>query len=51
MIVTARLDFSAAHRLNNPPKDAESNRRVLRKGVTIRARRAIPGTGAIPRRE
>lgn len=25
--------------------------RVLRKGVTIRARRAIPGTGAIPRRE
>jgi 6-pyruvoyltetrahydropterin/6-carboxytetrahydropterin synthase len=26
MIVTARLDFSAAHRLNNPDRDAEWNR-------------------------
>jgi 6-pyruvoyltetrahydropterin/6-carboxytetrahydropterin synthase len=31
MIVTARLDFSAAHRLNNPAKDAEWNRRVYGK--------------------
>ncbi|HVR43177.1 MAG TPA: 6-carboxytetrahydropterin synthase [Thermoanaerobaculia bacterium] len=31
MIVTARLDFSAAHRLHNPQKDAEWNRRVYDK--------------------
>jgi len=31
MIVTAKLDFSAAHRLNNPSKDAEWNRRVYGK--------------------
>ncbi|MBI2215454.1 MAG: 6-carboxytetrahydropterin synthase [Acidobacteria bacterium] len=31
MIVTAKLDFSAAHRLNNPAKDAEWNRRVYGK--------------------
>lgn len=31
MIVTARLDFSAAHRLNNPDRDAEWNRRVFDK--------------------
>ncbi|HUP50442.1 MAG TPA: 6-carboxytetrahydropterin synthase [Thermoanaerobaculia bacterium] len=28
MIVTARLDFSAAHRLHNPARDAEWNRRT-----------------------
>ena len=31
MIVTARLDFSAAHRLNNPDRDAEWNRRTYDK--------------------
>lgn len=31
MIVTAKLDFSAAHRLNNPAKDAEWNRRIYGK--------------------
>ncbi|MCU1227841.1 MAG: hypothetical protein JWO97_725 [Acidobacteria bacterium] len=31
MIVTARLTFSAAHRLNNPKYDAEWNRRVYAK--------------------
>ena len=31
MIVTARLDFSAAHRLNNPNRDAEWNRRIYDK--------------------
>lgn len=31
MIVTAKLDFSAAHRLNNPAKDTEWNRRVYGK--------------------
>ena len=31
MIVTARLTFSAAHRLNNPKYDAEWNRRTYDK--------------------
>jgi 6-pyruvoyltetrahydropterin/6-carboxytetrahydropterin synthase len=31
MIVTAKLGFSAAHRLNNPARDAEWNRRVYDK--------------------
>jgi 6-pyruvoyltetrahydropterin/6-carboxytetrahydropterin synthase len=31
MIVTARLDFSAAHRLHNPNRDAEWNRQVYDK--------------------
>jgi 6-pyruvoyltetrahydropterin/6-carboxytetrahydropterin synthase len=31
MIVTARLSFSAAHRLHNPQRDAEWNRRVYDK--------------------
>ncbi len=31
MIVTARLTFSAAHRLHNPDRDAEWNRRVYAK--------------------
>ena len=31
MIVTARLDFSAAHRLHNPRRDAEWNRRTYDK--------------------
>jgi len=31
MIITARLTFSAAHRLNNPKNDAEWNRRVYGK--------------------
>ena len=31
MIVTARLTFSAAHRLHNPARDAEWNRRVYAK--------------------
>jgi len=31
MIVTAKLDFSAAHRLNNPERDAEWNRRIYGK--------------------
>jgi 6-pyruvoyltetrahydropterin/6-carboxytetrahydropterin synthase len=31
MIVTARLTFSAAHRLNNPDRDAEWNRRIFGK--------------------
>jgi 6-pyruvoyltetrahydropterin/6-carboxytetrahydropterin synthase len=31
MIVTARLSFSAAHRLHNPKRDAEWNRRVYGK--------------------
>lgn len=31
MIVTARLTFSAAHRLHNPDRDAEWNRRVYDK--------------------
>src|SRR5215212_4751542 len=31
MIVTARLTFSAAHRLNNPERDAEWNRRMYDK--------------------
>ncbi|MFN2239774.1 MAG: 6-carboxytetrahydropterin synthase [Thermoanaerobaculia bacterium] len=31
MIVTAKLDFSAAHRLHNPERDAEWNRRVYDK--------------------
>lgn len=31
MIVTAKLDFSAAHRLHNPGRDAEWNRRVYDK--------------------
>lgn len=31
MIVTARLTFSAAHRLNNPDRDAEWNRRTYGK--------------------
>jgi 6-pyruvoyltetrahydropterin/6-carboxytetrahydropterin synthase len=31
MIVTARLDFSAAHRLNNPDRDAEWNRAMYDK--------------------
>jgi 6-pyruvoyltetrahydropterin/6-carboxytetrahydropterin synthase len=31
MIVTAKLDFSAAHRLHNPNRDAEWNRRVYDK--------------------
>lgn len=31
MIVTAKLDFSAAHRLHNPERDGEWNRRVYDK--------------------
>lgn len=31
MIVTARLTFSAAHRLHNPDRDAEWNRRIYAK--------------------
>ena len=31
MIVTARLSFSAAHRLHNPARDAEWNRRIYDK--------------------
>ena len=31
MIVSARLTFSAAHRLNNPERDAEWNRRIFGK--------------------
>lgn len=31
MIVTAKLDFSAAHRLHNPDRDADWNRRVYDK--------------------
>ncbi len=31
MIVTARLTFSAAHRLHNPARDAEWNRRIYEK--------------------
>jgi 6-pyruvoyltetrahydropterin/6-carboxytetrahydropterin synthase len=31
MIVTAKLDFSAAHRLHNPDRDAEWNRKVYDK--------------------
>jgi 6-pyruvoyltetrahydropterin/6-carboxytetrahydropterin synthase len=31
MIVTARLSFSAAHRLHNPSRDAEWNRRIYDK--------------------
>lgn len=31
MIVTARLTFAAAHRLNNPARDAEWNRRIYDK--------------------
>lgn len=31
MIVTAKLDFSAAHRLHNPDRDAEWNRRIYDK--------------------
>lgn len=31
MIVTARLSFSAAHRLHNPNRDAEWNRRIYDK--------------------
>lgn len=31
MIVTARLDFSAAHRLHNPQRDAEWNRNTYDK--------------------
>lgn len=31
MIVTARLTFSAAHRLHNPARDAEWNRRIYAK--------------------
>ena len=31
MIITARLTFSAAHRLNNPKYDAEWNRRIYAK--------------------
>jgi 6-pyruvoyltetrahydropterin/6-carboxytetrahydropterin synthase len=31
MIVTARLSFAAAHRLNNPARDAEWNRRTYDK--------------------
>jgi 6-pyruvoyltetrahydropterin/6-carboxytetrahydropterin synthase len=31
MIVTARLTFSAAHRLNNPQRDAEWNKRIYDK--------------------
>lgn len=31
MIVTARLTFSAAHRLHNPDRDAEWNRRIYDK--------------------
>lgn len=31
MIVTAKLEFSAAHRLHNPDRDAEWNRRVYDK--------------------
>jgi 6-pyruvoyltetrahydropterin/6-carboxytetrahydropterin synthase len=31
MIVTARLTFSAAHRLHNPNRDAEWNRRIYGK--------------------
>src|SRR3954454_25318846 len=31
MIITARLTFSAAHRLNNPKYDADWNRRVYGK--------------------
>lgn len=31
MIVTAKLDFSAAHRLHNPERDAEWNRRIYDK--------------------
>jgi 6-pyruvoyltetrahydropterin/6-carboxytetrahydropterin synthase len=31
MIITARLTFSAAHRLNNPKYDAEWNRRIYGK--------------------
>jgi 6-pyruvoyltetrahydropterin/6-carboxytetrahydropterin synthase len=31
MIVTAKLDFSAAHRLHNPDRDAEWNRTVYDK--------------------
>ncbi len=31
MIVTAKLDFSAAHRLNNPARDPEWNQRIFDK--------------------
>lgn len=31
MIVTAKLDFSAAHRLHNPNRDADWNRRIYDK--------------------
>lgn len=31
MIVTAKLDFSAAHRLNNPERDAQWNRQTYDK--------------------
>jgi 6-pyruvoyltetrahydropterin/6-carboxytetrahydropterin synthase len=31
MIVTAKLDFSAAHRLHNPDRDADWNRRIYDK--------------------
>lgn len=31
MIITAKLDFSAAHRLHNPGRDAEWNRRTYDK--------------------
>lgn len=31
MIVTAKLDFSAAHRLHNPERDADWNRRIYDK--------------------
>jgi 6-pyruvoyltetrahydropterin/6-carboxytetrahydropterin synthase len=36
MIVTARLSFSAAHRLHNPNRDAEWNRRTYDKCDNLR---------------
>ncbi|MEO8215856.1 MAG: 6-carboxytetrahydropterin synthase [Acidobacteriota bacterium] len=59
MIVTARLDFSAAHRLHNPDRDAEWNRRVYDKcdnpgghghnyGIEVSVRGSIdPETGMV----
>jgi 6-pyruvoyltetrahydropterin/6-carboxytetrahydropterin synthase len=59
MIVTARLTFSAAHRLNNPNRDAEWNRRIYEKcdnprghghnyGLTVSVKGRIdPETGMV----
>ena len=59
MIVTARLTFSAAHRLHNPNRDAEWNRRIYEKcdnprghghnyGLTVSVKGRIdPETGMV----